>query len=269
MIVAKPQWRLLFERAQRQRWANIICMKWGTRYSAEYVNRLYGMVVRNTTWKFRFVCFTDDSRGIRPEVECRSLPEAPHATVNGSYWPKLGMMRDDIGLEGMTLFLDLDLLVIDNIDPFFEIEGRFFMVREWKDRELGYGNSSVVRFFGGLESAVLDRFAATSRAEIEAVYANKEQNFLTRAVDEVLFWPDEWCPSFAHACLPRNRLLRFFSTPNKPRSGRIMVFYGSITPASAQVGQHEPTKRVRQGFAFRPWRRRFGPADWIAEYWRV
>jgi hypothetical protein len=63
-------------------------------------------------------------------------------------------------------------------------------------------------------------------------------------------------------------VLRFFSTPVKPSAGRILVFYGSITPESAQRGEHEPRKRVRQGFAFRPTRRRFGSAAWINEYWR-
>ncbi len=26
----------------------VICMKWGTRYGPDYVNRLYSMVMRNT-----------------------------------------------------------------------------------------------------------------------------------------------------------------------------------------------------------------------------
>ena len=30
----------------------IICMKWGTKYGAEYVNRLYNMVKRNLTLPF-------------------------------------------------------------------------------------------------------------------------------------------------------------------------------------------------------------------------
>ena len=40
---------------------NIICMKWGTKFGASYVNRLYDMVERNTTVPHRFVCFTDDA----------------------------------------------------------------------------------------------------------------------------------------------------------------------------------------------------------------
>ena len=48
----------------------IICMKWGDKYGAEYVNRLYNMVRRNLTLDFQMVCLTDDSTGIDPAVIC-------------------------------------------------------------------------------------------------------------------------------------------------------------------------------------------------------
>jgi len=53
----------------------VICMKWGTRYASEYVNKIYGMVMRNTNRPTRLTCFTDDTTGIRPEVNCLPLPE--------------------------------------------------------------------------------------------------------------------------------------------------------------------------------------------------
>ena len=43
----------------------VVCVKWGTGYGAEYVNRLYGMVSRQITPPFRLVCLTDDRNGIR------------------------------------------------------------------------------------------------------------------------------------------------------------------------------------------------------------
>jgi hypothetical protein len=264
-------WKAQFDRAIAERRANVVCMKWGTRYGPEWVDRLYGMVRRHTSWNIRFVCFTDDARGVRPEVECQPLPEVQFdASRIGKYWPKLGLMQDGLGgLEGMTLFLDLDLLILDSIDPFFTHPGRFLIVREWKDPQLGYGNSSVVRFFIGQEKAVLDRFYATPAEEIVARYNSKEQNFLTKAVDEVAFWPESWCVPFSLACLPRNRIARFFTTPVKPTGAKILVFFGSITPESAMRGEHEPKKRVGTGFAIRPTRRRFRPAHWIADYWRA
>jgi len=263
-------WQRQLAHAQATRTANVVCMKWGTRYGPEWVNRLYGMVRRNTTWTIRFVCFTDDARNIRPEVECQPLPEVKFDAARiGKYWPKLGLMQKDLGgLNGLTLFLDLDLVIIDSLDAFLAFPGRFCIIREWKDPEKGYGNSSVVRYIIGAESNILDRFYATSPDEIISRYASKEQNFLTKAADEVTWWPAEWCVPFGLACLPKNRLLRFFATPRKPPGGRILVFFGSITPESAMRGEHEVKKRVGTGFGWRPTQRRFRPAPWIAEYWR-
>ena len=115
---------------------------------------------------------------------------------------------------------------------------------------------------------MLDRFYATPPEVIRDVYNFKEQNFLTKAVEAVTFWPAEWCVPFSHACLPRNRVARFFATPKPPAGGKILVFFGSITPESAMRGEHEIKKRVGQGFRINPTRRRFKPARWIADYWR-
>lgn len=262
-----------FARAQASRCVNVVCMKWGTRYGSHWVNRLYGMVQRNTTWTIRFVCLTDDPAGIRPEVEIKPLPEVRFDPSLGRYWPKLGLMQANLGgpgnpLAGMTLFLDLDLVIIGSLDPFFALPGRFLIIKEWKDPHLGYGNSSVVRWHIGRESGILERFYATPPDVIRTIYASKEQNFLTKAADEVTFWPPEWCVPFSHACLPRNRIRRFFATPRLPESGKILVFFGSITPESALRGEHEINKRVSQGRRLNLTQRRFKPARWIADYWR-
>ena len=37
---------------------HILCMKWGTKYGPEYVNRLYAMVRGHLSGDFRFVCPT-------------------------------------------------------------------------------------------------------------------------------------------------------------------------------------------------------------------
>lgn len=266
--MSSTSWKTEFDQAQAQRTVNVVCMKWGDRYGPHWVNRLYGMVMRNTTWNVRFVCFTDQTSGIRPEVECQALPEVTFDKKLGKYWPKLGLMSENLGgLSGMTLFLDLDVVIIDSIDHFLTVPGRFCIIKEWKDPHLGYGNSSIVRFFIGQEKYVLDRFYETPPEEIISRYDSKEQNFLTKAVDDVTFWPEEWVVPFSLACLPRNRIVRFFATPRKPKTGKIIVFYGSITPDSALKGEHQRNKRVGNGLNFRPTRRRFGPAHWIGEYW--
>ena len=269
--MAGTNWQDEFQRAQASRQVNVVCMKWGTLYGPEWVNRLYGMVARNTTWKIRFVCLTDDTSGIRKEVETLPIPEVKRVGSLGKEWPKLALFAPRIGsLTGMTLFLDLDLVILDNLDPFFEHPGRFCIIAEWQDRHLGYGNSSVMRYFTGGHPEVLERFFSQPQQHWFDLYASKEQNFVSKTVQDVTFWPAAWCAPFSYACLPRNRIRRFLTAPKKPADAKILVFFGSVTPESAMLGRHKSEKRSKKRLLdFRlPIRRRFGPAHWIADYWR-
>ena len=55
---------------------SILCVKWGTKYGPEYVNRLYKAVERSTdVCKFEFYCLTDDSDGIDERVVALPLTE--------------------------------------------------------------------------------------------------------------------------------------------------------------------------------------------------
>ncbi len=104
----------------------------GRAYGPEWVNKLYGMVVRNTTWNVQFVCLTDNSHGIRKEVECLPLPALAldlRTHVNGRrddpWWNKVSLYRKDLhDLSGMTLYLDLDVVIVSSIDDLFTYPGR-------------------------------------------------------------------------------------------------------------------------------------------------
>ena len=59
----------------------VICMKWGTRYGPDYVNRLYSMVQRHTKRPTRLVCYTDDPAGLDRGVE--DVPAAAYRASAG------------------------------------------------------------------------------------------------------------------------------------------------------------------------------------------
>ena len=91
----------------------IICINWGTKYGADYVNRLYGMVSRNITPPFTFTCFTDNSDGFRSEVDAVPLPELDFELpmTQKGIWPKCRLWSEKLAdLTGPVLFLDLDLV---------------------------------------------------------------------------------------------------------------------------------------------------------------
>ena len=101
---------------------NIICMKWGEKYDSSYVNILYNMVKRNLNRPFRFVCFTDNKSGLSSSIESFELPSLnlPEGIPERG-WMKLSTFASNLhDLSGSTLFLDLDLVIVDNIDAFFD-----------------------------------------------------------------------------------------------------------------------------------------------------
>ena len=118
---------------------HILCMKWGDKYGPEYVNRLYAMVRRHLRGDFKFVCLTDSSAGIRAEVTCLPIPDL--ALPDGlpeRGWKKLTTFEADLhGLRGVALFLDIDIVIVDDITPFFELPGDFLIIHRSEERRVG------------------------------------------------------------------------------------------------------------------------------------
>ncbi|MGD8557093.1 MAG: hypothetical protein PVJ14_07055, partial [Chromatiales bacterium] len=176
---------------------NVICMKWGDKYSPMYVNRLYAMVARNLTRPFRFVCFTDNGEGVRPEVEIQPLPslDLPDGLPERG-WMKLATFQPELGgLDGQTLFLDLDVVIVDSIDCFFDYEADFAIAFDQQKAKERIGNSSVYRFEIGRYPDVLDYFRENFD-RIREEFRN-EQAYLSDRMNKkgvLKFWPQAWCP---------------------------------------------------------------------------
>jgi hypothetical protein len=235
----------------------ILCMKWGTKYGPEYVDRLYGMVRRHLRGEFRFVCLTDGAEGVRPEVECLPIPDlALPEGIPERGWKKLTTFEADLhGLRGTALFLDLDVVIVDDITPFFELPGEFLIIHDWKRPWRVTGNSSVYRFELGAHADVLEGFRR-DHERIRATFRN-EQAWLSDVIHragKLKYWPADWCRSFKYHCIP------FWPTnhwraPVVPRGARILIFHGVINPPDALEGR-----------STHAWRRAL-PAPWIADHW--
>lgn len=46
----------------------MLCVKWGSKYGPEYVNKLYRGIKTNSTIPFKFYCVTDDASGLEEEI---------------------------------------------------------------------------------------------------------------------------------------------------------------------------------------------------------
>jgi hypothetical protein len=246
----------------RQR--HVLCMKWGTKYGPDYVNRLYAMVRRHLTGDFSFVCLTDDAKGIRSEVQCFPIPPLDLELAPGQpdrAWKKLTTFEADLyGLRGTALFVDLDVVVVGSLDAFFEQPGEFLIIhdyeRPWRRRRIT-GNSSVYRFELGAHPDVLANFRQNMDA-VQAEYRNEQaylSDFMHRQ-GKLAYWPEAWCPSFKYHGIP-TWPTNYWREPFVPEGARIMVFHGECNPPDALAG------RRNRRFRF------IRPARWITSFWKA
>ena len=238
---------------------NVICMKWGTKFGPDYVNILASMVRRRLRVPHRFVCFTDDSQGLDSRIEVRPLPEMnlpEHLPERG--WRKLTVFGKELAdLQGYALFLDLDVVIVDDISPFFDIPGEFLIVHEWGFKDPVIGNSSVFRFEIGKHPDVLSNFLE-NREEIRKRHRN-EQAYLSHAVNAkgiLEYWPKEWCLSFKRHCM-RPFPINYFVAAKQPVGAKIVIFHGNPNPDAA-----------RDGWVGKYGIRATRPVKWIAEEWK-
>lgn len=97
---------------------NVICLKVGTKYSARHVQRLYEMVRSNTTRNFYFYCVTDDSSGI--ENAAINIIKTPDKHDLHTFWWKLWMLSKEFPVKGKCVYLDLDMIIQNNIDELLD-----------------------------------------------------------------------------------------------------------------------------------------------------
>ncbi len=262
----------------------IICINWGTKYGPRFINRLYGMVERNVTPPFTFTCFTDSRGGIRAEVICEDLPaidfEMP--VVKKGKWPKSRLWGPRLGnLKGPVLFLDLDILVVGSLDPFFTIgkPDDVILARNPIKPLERLGQTSVFRFPVGKLVPLLELFRSDPQRIAETY--EFEQRFVTRnAPGGVSFFPSPWVRHFRYHCLPLFPL-NYFRAARLPKDARIVIFPGGLHPEHAIAGgwRHRPSEGPlahvkgildrRNGEKPLAYLRHFmKPVDWVEQYWR-
>ena len=105
---------------------NVVCVKWGSLYSSEYVNKLYSMVKRNLTIEFDFYCITEDASNIRPEVIC--IP-CPKKSLENQWYKETMFLKGTIP-ERMTLYFDLDVVIVSSLDSLIPNDDKLWCMAE-------------------------------------------------------------------------------------------------------------------------------------------
>lgn len=182
----------------------VVCIKVGTKYGSEYVNKLQDMAQEHLTIPHRFICITDNPINLH----CKTLP--PEEETDG-WWTKLTLFRKNpYGIEGKILFLDLDIIIRENINCFIT-NNDFQIIQDWY---LPMFNSSVFLLEAGTRTEVWSTYIKDP-IEAKRHATGGDQHWITQHA-KAKTWPDEWIKSYK---------VNLFK-----EEGKIVVFHGKPKP---------------------------------------
>ncbi len=249
--------------------ANVMCIKWGTLYGPDYVNRLYSGVRRHLSRPVRFFCMTDDAAGLHPDVEILPLPVEPFAEpMNAALavanrqgaMRKVSLFRPGLvaDLDGPVLGFDLDVVITGGLDEIHDMApGKVAMRHDWTEKRKGRptGHGSVFRFDPALHGFLYDDIAANPYAEVEEARGSEQRYTSHKAMARGVFdyIPEDWVVSFKYDCNPFPG--NWLRPPRLPDSARVVCFHGRPKMPEAVAGYSGSVLR------------RSRPCDWLKAHW--
>ncbi len=145
----------------------VVCWKWQRSttghqlpnvgdYTLRHVHTLQSMIARNTNVPHRFVCCTDDPRGL----DCETVPLWPEWAELGGCYRRLRMFAPDFTLFGKRwLSIDLDTVITGNIDHLLEMDAPFAIHRyAYSGHPQQHYNGGLILMNQGARPQVWERF---------------------------------------------------------------------------------------------------------------
>lgn len=248
----------------------IVTMKWGEAYSSHEVNVLFRAVTAHTSKYLDFLCLTDNPDGLDPEINTRRIPFSglngmPDGWMNRKgVWPKVCLFHPDLISEfEQVFFLDIDMVIVGNIDPFLADPGNELVMmsggKRWirqDERFAPVPASGVLSFKPRFHVEIFEQFAVNPLATMARF--STEQEFVGYTAGKIGYFPLIWIESFKYH-LRRYPVVDMFVPPKRPEtSTRIVAFHGFPNPIHVVS---EGTRWSR--FPRVSWRR----PRWLQEYW--
>ena len=229
---------------------NVCCVFYGNKYSSDYVQYLYNMIQRHLTIPHQFYCFTDHKNlfdTVYGNIIYKDLP----LTGYKGWWNKLQLFNPEIGLEGVNLYFDLDIVITKNIDCFatWGDDKSFSILTDFEPKLKEY-NSSIMKWNNDTASIIwkeyIDKYFSIlhlnhsdERAKILWQQYGKQTRFFSdqEVISKVMYnrpelklFPDEW--TFSAKWYDRNnpRFDKSKQTFEEKIDSKIAVFHGKPDP---------------------------------------
>ncbi|MCH2095201.1 MAG: glycosyl transferase [Rhodobacteraceae bacterium] len=230
--------------------ANIICIKWGTVFGPEYVNRLYSGVRRNIDYPVRFMCMTEHAEGLHPQVEVLPLPSEPYqhdmdaalavANRQGAM-KKVSLFRKGLipDLQGHVLGFDLDVVITGDLTQIYDMApGKVCMRHDWTEKRKGRptGHGSVFRYNPELHGFLYKDIAGNAYSEVEQARGSEQRYTSHKAMERGCFEyiPETQVVSFKYDC--NGFPLNYLRAPKLPADARVVCFHGRPKMTDALEG---------------------------------
>lgn len=206
---------------------NVVCLKWGTKYGPEYVNRLFKAVQKNLSVPFDFYCFTDNGANLHSDIIIKPLKYSNIQT----WWNKLYLFSDEIGIEGRIFFLDLDTLVTGSLDEMVQVKEEFVVLRDFFTglakglEENHHVGSAVMIWTAGKHTHIWTSFIKDPESAIKELHPHGDQKWIQKMQPERAYWQDllpNQITSFKVHCRnglpPNTRIVCYHGKPSIPES---------------------------------------------------
>lgn len=218
----------------------VLCVKFGNKYGVDYVEKLRNMVSRHLTVPYEFCCLTDDQH---PIDGVTSIVRPNQGYARG-WWHKVHMFDPGLGLKGRVLYMDLDVIIHDNINKLvIGHDNKFMGIRDFNRKfnpTWNVLNSSVMSWPAGLHPDIFTVFQTDPK---KAQRMHGDQDWIWHvAKPRITFWPERWIQSYKWEIRDRSEVAyngskRYFRTVKNvtiPRDCSICVFHGDPNPHEVQ-----------------------------------
>jgi len=205
---------------------NFICLKWGTKYGPEYVNRLYSSIKRFYSGPCTLYCFTDSGLDLADGIVVKDIAELRVNPSTCFTVEKIFLFDMEPFNSGKNVFLDIDVLLMGDVTAYLEeydfVEPRFtinqqpdFDYKFFADIHSQYGPNYVNSSFISWKEDQLNwltKFYLKNQTVADFMYEDLD-TFLFHSVKKKLkYHPYHMIYSYNSFWKKLNRPIVFFNT---------------------------------------------------------
>jgi hypothetical protein len=229
---------------------NFVCWKWRppdpnpykqfNSYESKHVNVLYSMLKRNMQNSFRLICLTDDSKGIRKEVEI--LPVWDDFAELGGCYRRLKLFKPEMKelIGEWIVSIDLDCVILSDITSLFKFNHDFRILEAFNPpkRKKTLFCGSLYMLKAGSHPEVWESFDP-SMVILRPKLSHRYHGFKGFGTDQlviaaILPWAKTWSRKDGI------QVYREFLKHPLPKNTRIVFFNGRFDPSHEELQERHP-----------------------------